>query len=333
MGFLNAVNRRDRLQQRPWNRVIHAEHHHGITTHDLAAHLHRGHVDVVLSQHRAEPADDSRHIAVAGEEHVATRRHIHGVFVNAGDAQFAVGEHSAGDTAAALIPTGGDLERTTGEIAAAFVLDLKDLNAAGLGLQRGIDEVDAVTEGSAQQTLQRRDHQGLGRMVGELALESQFQLLDVASGKLTDEQADGFRQLQMRLEPLHDFGTQTGNVDGAARRKTQQHVADLFRHIDGDVFLRFLGRGTQVRGQNEPALHSPQRRILRQRLTGIDVKTRPGDDALIDRLSEPKRFLATIPERLRPGGYLVIASPYTWLEEYTAKSNWLGGIKVNGETC
>ncbi|KHT63461.1 SAM-dependent methyltransferase [Photobacterium gaetbulicola] len=52
---------------------------------------------------------------------------------------------------------------------------------------------------------------------------------------------------------------------------------------------------------------------------------------LIDRLSNPKQFLSTIHQRLNPGGYLVIASPYTWLEEYTDKANWLGGIKVNGE--
>ncbi|MGF1735034.1 5-histidylcysteine sulfoxide synthase [Photobacterium satsumensis] len=52
---------------------------------------------------------------------------------------------------------------------------------------------------------------------------------------------------------------------------------------------------------------------------------------LIDRLGNPKQFLSTIHERLNHGGYLVITSPYTWLEEYTDKENWLGGIKVNGE--
>ncbi|KLV01272.1 SAM-dependent methyltransferase [Photobacterium aphoticum] len=52
---------------------------------------------------------------------------------------------------------------------------------------------------------------------------------------------------------------------------------------------------------------------------------------LIDRLADPKQFLTTIHQRINSGGYLVIASPYTWLEEYTAKQHWLGGIKVNGE--
>ncbi|PSW05265.1 SAM-dependent methyltransferase [Photobacterium lipolyticum] len=52
---------------------------------------------------------------------------------------------------------------------------------------------------------------------------------------------------------------------------------------------------------------------------------------LIDRLNEPKQFLATIHHRINSSGYLVITSPYTWLEDYTDKDKWLGGIKVRGE--
>ena len=32
-----------------------------------------------------------------------------------------------------------------------------------------------------------------------------------------------------------------------------------------------------------------------------------------------------------PGGILVITSPYTWLEEFTKKENWLGGFRKGGE--
>lgn len=46
---------------------------------------------------------------------------------------------------------------------------------------------------------------------------------------------------------------------------------------------------------------------------------------LIDRLYEPERFLGTVHERLNEGGILVLTSPYTWLEEYTKKPNWIGG--------
>jgi len=52
---------------------------------------------------------------------------------------------------------------------------------------------------------------------------------------------------------------------------------------------------------------------------------------LIDRLYEPKLFLQDMIDRINPGGLFVITSPYTWLEEYTDKENWLGGKKINGE--
>jgi len=52
---------------------------------------------------------------------------------------------------------------------------------------------------------------------------------------------------------------------------------------------------------------------------------------LIDRLYSPRRFLTTIHERINPGGLLVIASPYSWSEEYTKKEEWLGGYRKSGE--
>jgi hypothetical protein len=52
---------------------------------------------------------------------------------------------------------------------------------------------------------------------------------------------------------------------------------------------------------------------------------------LVDRLYDPARWLAGVHERLNPGGLLVITSPYTWLEEFTPRDKWLGGIKVDGE--
>ena len=51
---------------------------------------------------------------------------------------------------------------------------------------------------------------------------------------------------------------------------------------------------------------------------------------LIDRLSEPQRCLARLPALVRPGGQLVITSPYTWLEEFTPREHWLGGYERDG---
>jgi putative 4-mercaptohistidine N1-methyltranferase len=48
---------------------------------------------------------------------------------------------------------------------------------------------------------------------------------------------------------------------------------------------------------------------------------------LIDRLPQPKDFLLSVKDRLQPGGLLVLSSPYTWLEEFTSREEWLGAYK------
>jgi len=45
---------------------------------------------------------------------------------------------------------------------------------------------------------------------------------------------------------------------------------------------------------------------------------------LICRLPEPMRLLQRLPELVKPGGQLFITTPFTWLEDYTPRRNWLG---------
>lgn len=54
---------------------------------------------------------------------------------------------------------------------------------------------------------------------------------------------------------------------------------------------------------------------------------------LVDRLSNPAEVIKEVIKRVNVGGLLIIASPFTWLEEYTPRENWLGGYKDDsGET-
>jgi putative 4-mercaptohistidine N1-methyltranferase len=46
---------------------------------------------------------------------------------------------------------------------------------------------------------------------------------------------------------------------------------------------------------------------------------------LIDRVKSPRKLLASFSRLVRPGGHLILCSPYTWLEDFTPKSEWLGG--------
>lgn len=52
---------------------------------------------------------------------------------------------------------------------------------------------------------------------------------------------------------------------------------------------------------------------------------------LIDRLPDPGAFLADVHRHLKVGGILVLTSPYTLLEAFTPRQNWLGGIVEHGE--
>ncbi len=46
---------------------------------------------------------------------------------------------------------------------------------------------------------------------------------------------------------------------------------------------------------------------------------------LVCRLPEPLRLLDRLPQLVRPGGELVLATPCTWLEEFTPSENWPPG--------
>ena len=68
---------------------------------------------------------------------------------------------------------------------------------------------------------------------------------------------------------------------------------------------------------------------LKDVFTGFDLILAAN---LIDRLYSPRRFLADVTRRLNPGGLLLLASPYTWLEEHTKREEWIGGFKKDGES-
>jgi putative 4-mercaptohistidine N1-methyltranferase len=52
---------------------------------------------------------------------------------------------------------------------------------------------------------------------------------------------------------------------------------------------------------------------------------------LLDRLPDPGQCLRQLPALARPGAQLIVTSPYTWMEDYTAREKWLGGY-LDGDT-
>ena len=46
---------------------------------------------------------------------------------------------------------------------------------------------------------------------------------------------------------------------------------------------------------------------------------------LIDRVKSPTDLLKSFSALVHRGGHLILSSPYTWMEKFTPKSDWLGG--------
>src|SRR5690606_19832399 len=67
---------------------------------------------------------------------------------------------------------------------------------------------------------------------------------------------------------------------------------------------------------------------LKDIFTGYDLVLAAN---LIDRLYNPAKFPTQIHKRINKGGLLMLASPYTWLEEHTPRADWVGGFKHDGE--
>ncbi len=146
---------------------------------------------------------------------------------------------------------------------------------------------------------------------------------------------------------------------GCAVGRSSFELAKEFQHVDAiDFSARFVQQGAKLQAHNRLRYTLPvegdiveYREVLLDNLGYDEVKDRidflQGDACnlkpqftdynlvfagnLIDRLYDPAMFLQDIQKRIVSGGLLVLTSPYTWLEEYTDKSNWLGGVKVNGE--
>jgi len=47
---------------------------------------------------------------------------------------------------------------------------------------------------------------------------------------------------------------------------------------------------------------------------------------LICRLPDPESFLGRLASLVKPGGQLLLTTPFTWLEEFTPRDRWIGGI-------
>lgn len=96
-----------------------------------------------------------------------------------------------------------------------------------------------------------------------------------------------------------------------ARREEASVVTDLVAHLPAGI------DGGRCRFQQGDAMDLP---------ADLGVFDRVHAANLLCRLPEPTRLLDRLPSLVKSGGELVLATPCTWLEEFTPSQNWpVGG--------
>lgn len=96
----------------------------------------------------------------------------------------------------------------------------------------------------------------------------------------------------------------------------------------GELFCEAIAKVSLEIDRQRVSFEEGDALFLRKGLGKFDVILMAN---LIDRLSDPATCLRSISGRIHSGGFLILTSPYTWLEDHTPKSNWIGGKKVSGQ--
>jgi putative 4-mercaptohistidine N1-methyltranferase len=113
----------------------------------------------------------------------------------------------------------------------------------------------------------------------------------------------------------------------AAKMMAQKGELEYFQVEEGKITRRVnfvVPDGLQrsrVRFEVGDAMH------LRANIGFFDVVLMAN---LIDRLPHPRRCISRLSILVKKGGQLIITSPYTWSQQFTAPSEWLGGFEQEG---
>jgi putative 4-mercaptohistidine N1-methyltranferase len=135
---------------------------------------------------------------------------------------------------------------------------------------------------------------------------------------------------------------------GCAVGRSSFELGWRFDEVVGiDFSARFIAAAERMRNERAMTIHAPREGLITDKLRlelppdlPIDhVHFERGDACalradigtfdfvlmanLIDRLPDPAKCLARMPDLISSGGWLVITSPYTWLDEYTPRDKWL----------
>ena len=108
----------------------------------------------------------------------------------------------------------------------------------------------------------------------------------------------------------------------AAQELQEKGELPVAKAVEGALTASFIARLPEIPSTSQVAFEVGDAMALRTDLADFDVVLAAN---LICRLPEPLKFLHRLPSLVKPGGQLLLATPFTWLEDFTLRENWLGG--------
>jgi putative 4-mercaptohistidine N1-methyltranferase len=93
--------------------------------------------------------------------------------------------------------------------------------------------------------------------------------------------------------------------------------------LEGKRMQKFVARVPEERDRQRVVFETGDAMNLRSDLGAFHVVLAAN---LVCRLPEPLRFIERLTDLVAPGGQLLLATPFSWLPEFTPEENWLGGI-------
>lgn len=193
------------------------------------------------------------------------------------------------------------------------------------------------------------------RLLAEYLLLHYGGVADVLGDRPGPAEAVGFPARLVR-ELLAPVSAEARSLDlGCAVGGSSFELARSCREVTGIDFSRgFIAAANRLRetgrhpfekrieGEiSEPAVASVPPDVARDRAKFFpgDAQDLPADLGdfdvvlaanLLCRLPDPARLLARLPDLVRVGGQLLLTTPFTWLEEFTPRENWIGGTAESG---
>ncbi len=109
----------------------------------------------------------------------------------------------------------------------------------------------------------------------------------------------------------------------AAQTLQREGTLTAPRIQEGEIAVDFTAKVPAEIDRNRVFFSEADATSLPENMGSFDVVMAAN---VICRLPDPEAFLQRTASLVKPGGQLLLTTPFTWSEEYTPRARWIGGI-------